>query len=186
MSISLNAKTLRTRRLVLRAMRLEDAGDFHAIYSDPETMKYWSDKPAIDIEESEQRVREDVEAMARGKMLFWSVCFGEEVIGKCVLFQFSMRNKRAELGYVMRRSFWGQGLMTEALAEVIRHAFEDLDLHRLEADTDPKNLASLRLLDKLGFEKEGLFRDRWFVYDQWQDSVMLGLIKPSWEHGRQG
>lgn len=181
MNISLNAKTLRTERLVLRAMRMEDAEDFHHIYADPETMKYWSDRPAVDLEESRQRVREDVEAMAKGKMLFWSVCLDGEVIGKCVLFQFSLKNKRAELGYVMRREFWGQGLMTEALAEVIRHAFEDLDLHRLEADTDPKNRGSLRLLEKLGFEKEGLFRERWFVYDRWQDSVMLGLIKPAWQ-----
>lgn len=181
MSIGLSAATLTTPRLVLRAIRLEDADAFHPIYSDPETMRYWSDKPVKNLEQTLETVRADVEALAQGKGLFWSVCLDGAVIGKCVLFQFSMRNLRAEIGYVLRREFWGKGLMQEALGEVIRHAFEDLGLHRIEADTDPANQGSLKLLGKLGFENEGLFRQRWNVYGEWQDSVMLGLLKPDWQ-----
>ena len=66
------------------------------------------------------------------------------------------------------------------MSAMVTFAFDDLGLHRLEADTDPGNTGSLRLLEKLGFRQEGLFRDRWFVYEEWQDSVMLGLLKPDW------
>ncbi|HSM68108.1 MAG TPA: GNAT family protein, partial [Xanthomonadales bacterium] len=68
----------------------------------------------------------------------------------------------------------------------IDHAFNGMGLHRLEADTDPANTGSLRLLERLGFQREGLFRQRWRVYGQWQDSVMLGLLKPDWLQARQG
>jgi len=66
--------------------------------------------------------------------------------------------------------------MHQALEAVIAFAFDTLNLHRIEADTDTKNAGSLALLEKLGFEREGLFRERWFVYSKWDDSVMLALL----------
>ena len=100
------------------------------------------------------------------------------MIGKCILFQYSADNRRAEIGYILNRDYWQQGLMFEALTAMIDFAFIRLNIHRLEADVDPENAGSLAILEKLGFKREGLFRDRWRVYDDWQDSVMLGLIKP--------
>jgi RimJ/RimL family protein N-acetyltransferase len=70
--------------------------------------------------------------------------------------------------------------MTEALAAMIDYAFSGLGLHRLEADTDSNNTASLALLEKLGFQREGFFRERWYVNGQRQDSVMLGLLEQDW------
>ena len=70
--------------------------------------------------------------------------------------------------------------MTEALTAMINYAFSSLGLHRLEADSDDKNAASLALLEKLGFEREGFFRERWLVNETWEDSVMLGLLKQDW------
>ena len=66
--------------------------------------------------------------------------------------------------------------MQQATEALIRFAFNDLKLHRLEADTDTENTGSMALLEKLGFKREGLFRERWYVYDQWADSVMYGLL----------
>jgi RimJ/RimL family protein N-acetyltransferase len=66
--------------------------------------------------------------------------------------------------------------MSEALSAVLNYAFDELDLHRVEADVDPDHAASLALLNKFGFAREGLFRDRWFVHEEWHDSVMLGLL----------
>jgi len=64
---------------------------------------------------------------------------------------------------------------------MVDFAFERLDLHRLEVDTDPENHGSLRLMEKLGFKHEGLFRDRWYVYNEWHASVMLALLKNDWK-----
>ena len=76
------------------------------------------------------------------------------------------RHTRFSLGKIL-------GLQNVA---VIDFAFNTLNLHRIEADVDTENAGSLALLEKLGFQREGLFRERWFVYGKWQDSVMLGLI----------
>ena len=70
-------------------------------------------------------------------------------------------------------------MMHQALDAVIDFAFTTLKLHRLEADVDPDNAGSLGVLEKLGFEREGLFRDRWLLYGKWVDSVMLGLLNPN-------
>jgi RimJ/RimL family protein N-acetyltransferase len=71
--------------------------------------------------------------------------------------------------------------MYQALEAVIDFAFNTLDFHRIEADVDLQNAGSLGLLEKLGFKREGFFRERWYVYNQWQDSVMLGLLKQDWQ-----
>ena len=93
---------------------------------------------------------------------------------------YSAQNRRAEIGYVLNRKFWRQGLMSEAIRGVINFAFSSMNLHRIEADTDGDNLASLTMLEQLGFQREGYFRERWCVYDEWQDSVMLGLLESDW------
>jgi RimJ/RimL family protein N-acetyltransferase len=62
------------------------------------------------------------------------------------------------------------------MARVLAYAFDTLKLHRIEADTDPENTPSLALLDRFGFTREGVFRDRWYVHGKWHDSVMLGLL----------
>ena len=116
----------------------------------------------------------------------WAVTFNgqDKMIGKCILFQFDQKNHRAEIGYILNRDYWRQGLMQQALGAVINFAFDTLKLHRIEADVDTENAGSLGVLEKLGFKREGLFRERWFVYDEWQDSVMLSLLKQDWRSNR--
>jgi len=175
-------RELNTKDLHLRPSTMDDAEGMFAMLSDPESMKYWCAQPISDMDDALKTLREDVESDAQGNSLCWTVTLKgqDEMIGKCILFQFSQKNHRAEIGYIMNRNYWRQGLMQQALETVIDFAFSTLKLHRIEADVDTENTNSLGLLEKLGFEREGLFRERWFVYDEWQDSVMLGLIKQDW------
>jgi RimJ/RimL family protein N-acetyltransferase len=71
--------------------------------------------------------------------------------------------------------------MHEALQEVLRYAFETLDLNRLEADIDPRNLASARTLERLGFQKEGHLRERWIVSGEVSDTWLYGLLRREWQ-----
>ncbi|MDO9353805.1 MAG: GNAT family protein, partial [Solirubrobacteraceae bacterium] len=88
--------------------------------------------------------------------------------------------RRAELGYALARQAWGGGYMHEALQALVAHAFEALQLHRLEADIDPRNAASARSLERLGFVREGLLRERWIVDGEVSDSALYGLLAPEW------
>ncbi|MGF6919962.1 RimJ/RimL family protein N-acetyltransferase [Paraburkholderia sp. 40] len=85
--------------------------------------------------------------------------------------------RRAEIGFSLKRKHWGNGFMREAASAIIEHGFGTLNLHRIEADIDPRNSASARLLERLGFIREGLLRDRWIVGDEVSDSALYGLLE---------
>lgn len=182
MDLTKIARTLNTRDLQIRPSNPTDAVGMFAILSDPESMKYWCKQPISDLKTAAKVLNEDLESDAQGKSLCWSITLNgqDTMIGKCILFQFNQPSRRAEIGYILNRDYWRQGLMGQALEAVFDFAFDTLNLHRIEADVDTENAGSLGILEKLGFKREGLFKDRWFVYDEWQDSVMLALLKHDW------
>jgi len=157
---------------------MSDDAAFLEIFSDTQTLQYWSNEIIQEREEATSLIQKELDWVAAGSCISWGIALPDSnlLIGKINLFQFNEQNRRAEIGYILDRRHWGQGYMSEALECVLTHAFEVLHLHRIEADTDPENLASLALLKKFGFAREGLFRDRWFVHGKWHDSVMLGLL----------
>ncbi len=106
-----------------------------------------------------------------------------ELIGTCALASLSFRHRRAEVGFILRRDRWGQGLASDALAVLFGFCFDRLGLHRLEADVDPDNARSLRVLERLGFQREGRLRDRWNTYGTPRDGIFLGLLRPEWRPG---
>jgi RimJ/RimL family protein N-acetyltransferase len=108
----------------------------------------------------------------------------DRLLGTCSLFSFDLSNRRAEIGYALSRAEWGRGLMHEALQALVGYAFETLALHRLEADIDPRNSASARSLERLGFRLEGLLRERWIVAGEVSDSGLYGLLERDWRAHR--
>lgn len=173
---------LETARLVMRPIRLEDSPAFFDIFSDEETLRFWSGETLRDLEQARTLVCRELELSASDNCINWGIALPgpDRLIGKFTLFQFHAQNRRAEVGYILDRRFWGKGYMTEAMGEILAYAFNDLELHRLEADSDPGNEASLALLRKFGFEREGYFRERWHVNGNWLDSVMFGLLREDW------
>jgi RimJ/RimL family protein N-acetyltransferase len=173
---------LRTRRLVLRPLRADDAPGMYAIYSDPQTMRYWSARVIENLEAAASMLGDDLRLQLDGTAAFWAVVLPQtgRVIGKFSLFRISPENRRAEIGYVLNRQFWGKGYGTELLRTMIDTAFDAYELHRLEADIDPDNAASLALLKKFGFREEGRFRERWLMGAEWRDSIMMALLAPAW------
>ncbi len=103
------------------------------------------------------------------------------VFGACVLFKYDEGSSRAELGFAMVREFWGRGLMREALTVLISHAFEVRGVRRLEAEANPLNVASCRLLERLGFVSEGLMRQRYRVKGAIYDTRVFGLLSGEWK-----
>jgi ribosomal-protein-alanine N-acetyltransferase len=169
-------------RVDLRSLTRQDAPAVLAIVSDPEVVKFWS-SPAL---QNEAAAAEMVAAIHKGfaarGFFQWGICRREteEVVGTCTLLNLDAAHRRAELGFALRRSVWGQGFATEAVEVVLCFAFETLGLHRLEADVDPKNERSLRLLERQGFRREGHLRERWHHLGEFQDAIFLGLIRKEW------
>jgi ribosomal-protein-alanine N-acetyltransferase len=173
---------LQTPRLELRAPELRDAPDLFEVFRDPEVMRYWSTPPMQSSSEAETLVTRNLAYIADGSGIGWVICRRDDtrVIGTLSLFHFHEQNDRAEIGYALGRADWGKGYMNEALTALIKFAFGEMDLRRLEADTDPRNAASIRALERLGFLREGLLRERWVVAGEVCDTVLLGLLRSDW------
>jgi len=168
-----------TARLLLRPVKESDREAVLDIFSDKKTLRYWSREPISTLEEADSLIQSELEWATRENCINWGIALTESnlLIGKISLFQISDQNRRAEIGFVLNRRLWGKGFMSEAMANVLAHAFDELKLHRIEADTDPGNAPSLALLEKFGFSREGYFHDRWRVRGEWFDSIMLGLLE---------
>ena len=175
----MNLPSIETSRLRLRTLTDGDLDSLFAIFSDVEVMRYWSSEPMASVEDA-RILLEHISSGFESKSLYqWGVARRDDdrVIGTCTLFNIDLRNRRAEVGYALTSSEWGRGLASEAVSALIGHAFEAHDLIRIEADVDPNNHSSLKLLGKLGFVREGFARERWVVGGRFFDSVLLGLLR---------
>ena len=181
----MDSKTLpviTTPRVVLRWISEDDIDSLYEIFSSPQVMRYWSSAPLPDREAAADLQREIAEGNESETMLKWGLALrdSDTVIGTTTLFNLSLDNGRAELGYAMAHAHWGKGYMNEALTALVTHAFEVMELRRLEADVDPRNAASIRTLERLGFQREGFLRERWHVNGEIQDAFFYGLLRREW------
>ncbi|WP_077033029.1 GNAT family N-acetyltransferase [Pelomonas sp. KK5] len=177
---------LHTARLTLRPTAPADAAALLAINADPEVARYLSRPAWTDIAQAEARIAQDAVDMAAGTHLRLAVEHESRLVGDCTLFNWSRQCRRAEIGYVLGRAAWGRGLMHEALTALVGFGFGPvMDLHRIEADIDPRNEGSAKTLERLGFMREGLLRERWIVSGEVSDSALYGLLRSDWARRAQ-
>jgi [ribosomal protein S5]-alanine N-acetyltransferase len=177
------APRLTGRRVALRPLVLADAPALFALFSDPDVTRHWSRPPMTRLGQARTLVRDIRAGYRSGELVQWGVTLaeGDEVVGTCTLFHFSRACRRAEVGYALNRRYWGRGLMHDALATLVGYAFGPLDCNRLEADIDPANVRSARILERLGFVREGRLRERWIVAGVKSDSDVYGLLREDWQ-----
>lgn len=169
--------TLRGSRVTLRWLTADDVDALHEIFSDPEVARYLAIPRQQSREETARFLAGIHEGFRTGSLYQWGIEHAGRLLGTCTLSGIDWENRRAEIGFALGRAAWGQGLMPDALASLLEHAFGELRLHRIEADVDPRNGASLRLLEKLGFRREGHLRERYLKDGEIQDSILLGLLR---------
>jgi ribosomal-protein-alanine N-acetyltransferase len=173
---------VRGSRVSLRAIRSADVPDLFTVFSDAEVMRYWDGVVMTTLKEAAVYLA-GIDGSFRSRTLFqWAIAepAADRLIGTCTLLHLNAPNRRAEIGFALGRAHWGQGLASDAVSALVRFAFGALDLRRLEADVDPRNDRSLRLLEKLGFRREGYLRERYHVAGNVQDAVLLGLLRHEW------
>lgn len=178
--------TINANRVSLRWISEEDVDALHRIFSHPEVMRYWGAPPLADRNAAVKLMEEIHDGFRQEKNLKWGIArrTDDALIGTATLFNLNLDNHRAEIGYGLDRAHWGMGYMNEALQALLEFAFEELALHRIEADVDPRNTASIRTVERLGFQREGYLRERWQVNGEIQDTVFYGLLRPDWEATR--
>lgn len=161
---------IETERLLLRRGTMDDLAAFHSILSNPQATEFWSTPPHSYIEQSREWLQSMIDILpAEGEDFV--VEHQGSVIGKAGFFRFP------EIGFILHPLAWGLGFAEEAVRPLLKRAFHVHRLEAVEADVDPKNAASLRLLAKLGFIEIGRRERTWLIGDQWCDSVDLRLLR---------
>lgn len=176
---------LETECFVLRQLHLSDAESLFAILSDEEVTRFYDDEAFTEVGQA----REQIEAWARGfdaqRSIRWGIAqkTDDTIVGTCGYYGFHTWNSRGSIGYELARPYWRQGIMTEALEAIIGFGFREIGLNRIQAVVMPGNVGSDRLLEKLGFRREGLLRE----YENWGhkgfvDVTMFSLLRCEADH----
>ena len=173
---------LRTRRLVLRPLREGDAEALFEIFSDARVMRYWSTPAWTNREPGLAMIARDSTQVTNDHLrLGIELHLDGSLVGTCTLFGINYTSRRAEVGYGLGASYWGKGYMHEALNSLLDYGFRHLNLNRIEADIDPRNTASSKTLERLGFTKEGYLREMWIVGEEISDTSFYGLLQREWK-----
>jgi ribosomal-protein-alanine N-acetyltransferase len=177
--------TLATSRLLLREITKEDAGQILAQRTNPGIMKYLDRPPLENLEAAEVFVEKMRTDFLEHQGISWMITLqkSREAIGTIGLWRFDKPNHRAEIGYMLLPDYWGQGFATEALKVILAYGFETLKCHSIEANVNPENEASKRLLMKLGFRQEAYFRENYFYDGKFLDSAIFCLLEKDLKAG---
>lgn len=171
--------TIETERLVLRLIDVADAQDIFEFTSDPEVEKLTGMFTLHhSYEETQAYIQNCLENYKKRNTIPWAIIYKpqKKVIGIFSLFSYNTKHSKAEIGYTFSRNYWGQGFATDATQAAIAFGFNTLGLHRIQATFDPRNLASGKVLEKNGFQYEGLMRDYYFLRNEFCDRVLCAIL----------
>jgi len=172
-------KTFTYNIFYLRKPKEDDAQAFLEISRDWEVMKYYGEQGNCkNMEQAENQVRWALGEFEKngGRWIIADQASGS-YIGDVGFHGFENIHRRDEIGYRLNKAYWGRGIMSAFISQLLSWGFLELNYNRVEALVDPRNPASARTLEKNGFRKEGLLRDYEFEYGHFIDLEMYSLLK---------
>ncbi|BAY84234.1 GCN5-related N-acetyltransferase [Calothrix parasitica NIES-267] len=170
---------LETQNLILRQVNQSDSRDIFQHLSDKEVLKYHDLEAFTNIKQAKNIIAIFDEKFHSNQMIRWGIANKENniIIGTCGFHNWVQKSFQAEIGYELSQAYWQKGIMTEALTNIIKFGFEKMELNRISATVMLDNIASMKLLDKLGFEEEGVLREYGFWKGEFHDLKMFSLLK---------
>ena len=174
-----NFPLLHTKRLLLREITSEDTLAVFEFRSDPEVQRY-NGGVLIHLDQASELIAQLAARYRQMTMLEWGVTLqggDDAVIGLFGYANWSQVHRRAEIGYCLRRDYWRQGISWEALRAIVAFGFHEMDLNRIHACPWAENFASVRLLEKLGFQREGVLRDEYWEDGAFHDEALYALLQ---------
>ncbi|WP_078894028.1 GNAT family N-acetyltransferase [Streptomyces sp. CT34] len=179
---------LRTERLDLRPVRLDDFAAVHAYQRLPEVCRYLYSSPRDEAASrawvSDMATRTTLRESGDSLRLAVVVRETGALVGDVSFVYTSRRHRQGRIGYVFHPDHTGHGYATEASRALLKLGFEDLRLHRIQAELDGRNTASARLLERLGMRREGHLRENEFLDGAWSDEVIYAMLAREWRAQR--
>ena len=172
---------LNTERLKLREITLQDFQAVHEYASDPETVRYMPFGPNTE-EETQEFINRNLKRQqeeTRTEYGFGIILKSENrFIGACGIHGVS--KVQASIGYILNRNYWGHGYATEAAKALVEYLFDEFGVHRVFATCDPRNVVSIRVLEKVGMRLEGRLRENILKHGEYRDSLIYGILENEW------
>jgi len=181
---------LETDRLFLRPFEEDDFEAFYAIRSRPDvaTYLYWGPETAREVRTALRRRIASRAIREEGDILGVAVVSKEAdtMIGDVILGYLSAEHRTVELGFILHPNHQHRGYATEAGRRMLGVAFEDLDMHRVIGRTEARNIASARVMEKLGMRQEAHFVENEYVKGEWQSELVYAILAREWQGSRLG
>lgn len=171
--------TIETERLFLRKVVPDTYHYVFEHFSENELQEFLGITSTEKLQEEKEKFRKGITTHNKSMVLFQLLDKkSNKVIGGCGYHTWYLDHNRAEIGYALTDdNFKRMGLMSEALQHVLDHGFDTMQLHRVEAFISPTNSASIQLVNKFGFIKEGYLRQHYNAKGKFEDSVVYSLLK---------
>ena len=171
--------SLETNRTLLRKLSLDDADDIFEYASEPEIAQYVPWEYHRSIEDTLTFLNSVIEKYRQNQNAEWGIVLKDnnKLIGSIGFHWWSIEHASAEIGYALSKQYWGHGIMSEVLHEVIRFGFSNMKLNRIEARTRVENTASQNVLKRAGMTYEGTIREQFFTKGEYRDFMMYSILR---------
>jgi ribosomal-protein-alanine N-acetyltransferase len=158
---------------------LSDAKDLLLIRSNDDVMRFMDVPRHNSISDSEKLIQLIDESYKKESGIDWSIIekHSNSFIGYIGFIRIFPEHCRAEIGYALKREYWGKGYMYETINRIVRFGFENMKLHSIEANVNPENEKSKKVLEKIGFKKEAYFRENYLFDGKFLDSIIYSLLE---------
>ncbi len=170
---------IETNRLLLRNLSVNDAVNLFAIRTHAKVNRYLNRAPDACLEISALKIKEILALQQKNETILWVITLKdqpEKMIGNIGYWRIIKEHYRAEIGYMLHPDYWQQGIMKEALDAVIDYAFDKMNLHSIEANINPDNIASGALLQSCGFLKEAFHKENFYYDGVFYDSIIYSRL----------
>lgn len=174
---------LETTQLVLRKAKISDVPDIYAYASDIEVTRYLRWGPHLSLKDTENYINEVMVLYHQDLDGPWVIehrC-QNTVIGHIHLMELDAKHRKAQVGFVLSRSYWNQGIITVALSKVLEYSFAELGLNRVEGLCIKENRAAERVLEKAGMKNEGMFREYLFQKGAFWDFSVYAILRKEFQ-----
>ena len=170
---------LQTERLSLRRTCADDVNNLFELRSNEEVMKYIETGKALTTNDAIVHLEKIEDGLNSNSGISWAITLHNtpsQLIGVIGLWRLIKEHYRAEIGYTLLPQYWRKGIMAEAIKAVMEYGFSDMKLHSIEAQINPENIASAKLLESAGFIKEAHFKENFFAEGKFSDTIVYSKL----------
>ena len=175
---------LETENLILRELTLDDLPFYFSHFNKHEIVMGIAFPGPATMDAARAEFEKNIlDDWRTDSGLRWGIIYKPEgsLVGTCGIYEWDHPSRRAEIGYDLEPTYWGRGIMTEAVKAMIRHGFTEMGLNRIQAIIDYANDRSMRLVERLGFKQEGVLRQRSYFNGEFRNDIIFCLLHKDWK-----